>query len=107
MDNDFKQMNPVGFQHSPYVPQPAPSPVLIVAPPAPVAPQQTVVVVGSNALPPGVCTVCRVGKIKDTASCCTWLCCCILLPFGLIPGIIAFCCCYRHPKCSHCGYIID
>lgn len=49
----------------------------------------------------------QVGKIRDTASCCTWFWCCMLLPFGLIPGIIAFCCCCRHPKCSHCGYTVD
>ncbi|XP_063608730.1 membrane protein BRI3-like isoform X2 [Penaeus indicus] len=104
MDYGFSQMNPAALQHNPHVPQPAPSP-MVMAPPA--APQQTVVMVGSQALPPGVCTVCRVGKIKDTASCCTWFWCCILLPLGLIPGIIAFCCCCRHPKCTHCGYTVD
>ncbi|XP_027212644.2 uncharacterized protein [Penaeus vannamei] len=95
-----------GFNHSPYAPQPAPSPLMVVPPP-PAAPQPAVVMVGSASLPPGVCTVCRAGRIRDSASCCTWLWCCLLLPFGLIPGIIAFCCCCRHPKCSHCGYTID
>lgn len=61
---------------------------------------------GSGYLPAGVCTVCRKGKISDSASCMTWVCCLLLLPFGIIPGLLVFCCCCRHPKCSHCGYTI-
>ncbi|XP_042858122.1 uncharacterized protein LOC122244317 isoform X2 [Penaeus japonicus] len=95
---------PMTYDMNPGVPQPSPQPIMMVPPPA--ASQPTVVMVGHNALPPGVCTVCRVGKIKDTASCCTWFWCCMLLPIGIIPGIIAFCCCCRHPKCTHCGYTI-
>lgn len=66
--------------------------------------QPTQVVVATETLPPGTCTVCRRGKIKNKASCCTWITCLVLLPFGIIPGIIAFCCCCREPKCTHCGY---
>ncbi|XP_037795541.1 uncharacterized protein LOC119590855 [Penaeus monodon] len=66
--------------------------------------QPTQVVVATETLPPGTCTVCRRGKIKNKASCCTWITCLLLLPFGIIPGIIAFCCCCREPKCTHCGY---
>nr|ACY66590.1 hypothetical protein [Scylla paramamosain] len=62
------------------------------------------VLVTTETLPPGTCTVCRKGKIKDSASCCTWITCLLLLPLGIIPGIIAFCCCCRHPKCTNCGY---
>ncbi|KAG7167426.1 hypothetical protein Hamer_G012885 [Homarus americanus] len=62
------------------------------------------IVVATDTLPPGVCTVCRKGKIKNSASCCTWITCCLLLPFGIVPGIIAYCCCCREPKCTNCGY---
>ncbi|KAA0185612.1 hypothetical protein HAZT_HAZT009496 [Hyalella azteca] len=57
-------------------------------------------------LAPGVCTVCRRGKIENSASCCTWVMCLLLLPLGIIPGIIAFCCCCRKPKCTSCGYTV-
>ncbi|KAK3866698.1 hypothetical protein Pcinc_027787 [Petrolisthes cinctipes] len=62
------------------------------------------VVVHQETLSPGACTVCRKGKMKNSASCCTWITCCLLLPLGILPGIIAFCCCCREPKCTNCGY---
>ncbi|KAK7069337.1 hypothetical protein SK128_009510 [Halocaridina rubra] len=87
--------------------QPAPTTQVIqVMPSAPAPTVNSVNVITSGMLPPGACTVCRKGQIKDTASCCTWFWCLLLLPFGIIPGIIAFCCCCRHPKCSHCGFSI-
>ncbi|KAL7647128.1 UNVERIFIED_CONTAM: hypothetical protein RMT77_002386 [Armadillidium vulgare] len=51
------------------------------------------------------CTVCNRGDIKDSASFWTWVACLLLLPFGILPGILAFCCCFRHPKCNKCGYV--
>ncbi|KAK7077448.1 hypothetical protein SK128_006349 [Halocaridina rubra] len=59
----------------------------------------------ANPVPPGVCHVCRKGKIKDSATCCSWFVCCLLLPFGIIPGLIAFCYACRKPKCTRCGFI--
>ncbi|XP_064080330.1 uncharacterized protein LOC135197209 [Macrobrachium nipponense] len=97
----------VGFpspqgHYLPPIPQPAP--VQVIVPPA--APAVSNVVVEMSHLPPGTCTVCRKGQIKDSASCCTWFWCCLLLPLGILPGIIAFCCCCRRPKCNHCGFSI-
>lgn len=86
-----------------------PYPIAVAAPPPVsvipvVQPQPTVVVVGSQALAPGICTVCRRGKIKKSPSCCSWICCILLLPFFIFPGLIALCCCCQKPKCSHCRY---
>ncbi|XP_068237753.1 membrane protein BRI3-like [Palaemon carinicauda] len=88
-----------------YAPPPPPQAPVQVFVPTP-APTVSTVVVQTTHLPPGTCTVCRKGKIEDTASCCTWFWCCLLLPLGILPGIIAFCCCCRRPKCSHCGFSI-
>jgi len=59
-----------------------------------------------NHLKPGVCTVCRKGKIKSHRTWCTWIMCLVLLPLGILPGIIAFCCCCKEPKCTECGYTV-
>ncbi|CAL4210134.1 unnamed protein product, partial [Meganyctiphanes norvegica] len=74
--------------------------------PAPVYMNPVPVVYNAGIAPlaPGVCTVCRKGKIVSSRTWCTWITCCLLLPFGCIPGIIAFCCCCKKPTCTHCGY---
>lgn len=56
-------------------------------------------------VPPGVCHLCKKGKIKDSATCCSWVSCFLLLPFGIIPGLIAFCYACRKPKCNRCGFV--
>nr|XP_045608225.1 uncharacterized protein LOC123764419 isoform X1 [Procambarus clarkii] len=63
-------------------------------------------VVATAGVPPGICTVCRIGKIKNTASFWSWVCCICCLPFGIIPGIIAFYYVNRKPKCNNCGFTI-
>ncbi|XP_042224598.1 extensin-like [Homarus americanus] len=88
-------------------PQQAPATTVVIAqqPMVPVNTQPTpVILVGTQALPPGTCSVCRKGRIKKSPSCCTWVCCILLLPCFIIPGIIAFFCCAQKPKCTHCGY---
>nr|XP_053631375.1 uncharacterized protein LOC128687841 [Cherax quadricarinatus] len=101
--------------HDCYVPpQPQPHPEVYPSQPSapPVIniyqqPQPTVgVVVTSSAVPPGICTVCRIGKIKNSASFWSWCCCILCLPLGIIPGIIAFFYVKRQPKCNHCSYTI-
>lgn len=97
---------PPPVPHQQPYPQMAPMPQ---APPTQVVVTQSPpvnVMVGGAMLPPGVCSVCRVGKIKDTASCCTWLWCLLLLPVGILPGLLVFCCCCRRPKCNHCGFTV-
>lgn len=79
-----------------------PPPQQVVVPPAQAA--QVIVVGGTVNLPPGTCTVCRKGKMKNSASFWTWLCCCLLLPVGILPGLCVFCCCCREPKCTNCGF---
>ncbi|XP_045608047.1 uncharacterized protein [Procambarus clarkii] len=74
------------------------------APPATAACIQPTQVVVVGGLTPGTCSVCRRGKIKKSPSCCTWICCILLLPCFIIPGIIAYFCCCQKPKCTHCGY---
>ncbi|ROT76326.1 putative histone-lysine N-methyltransferase PRDM7, partial [Penaeus vannamei] len=67
---------------------------------------QTVIVVDNATLRPGTCVVCRKGQMKESASQWTWVACLLLLPLGVVPGIIAFCCCFRRPKCTSCGYAV-
>ncbi|XP_042866466.1 uncharacterized protein LOC122249558 [Penaeus japonicus] len=76
---------------------------------APIGPpktDQTVIIVDNAKLRPGTCVVCRKGKIKERASLWTWVACLLLLPLGVLPGILAFCCCFRRPKCTDCGFTV-
>lgn len=93
----YLQQAPVPVMTTPPVQPPV---QMVVAP----APQPSQVIVVGAGLAPGTCTVCRNGKMKNSASFWTWLCCCILLPFGILPAVIVFCCCCRGPKCTKCGY---
>ncbi|KAK8752023.1 hypothetical protein OTU49_011725 [Cherax quadricarinatus] len=98
-----QQQQPVAVTHTP---QQSGSVVVVPQGATTITPLYTqpaqVVVVGT--LTPGTCSVCRRGKIKKSPSCCTWICCILLLPCFIIPGIIAYFCCCQKPKCTHCGY---
>ncbi|XP_076061069.1 uncharacterized protein LOC143036937 isoform X4 [Oratosquilla oratoria] len=44
------------------------------------------------------------GKIKISPTKCSFITCILLIPFGILPGIIALCCCCQEPKCNNCSY---
>ncbi|KAK7075125.1 hypothetical protein SK128_014089 [Halocaridina rubra] len=116
---------PQGYQPNPVVAPPPQHQVAAYVPPhqlghtpvvmqqqaatAPVVYQQPVAptVIVTQTLAPGVCSVCRKGKIEDSTTCCTYFCCLLGCIFGCIPGIIAYFCCCRKPKCTHCGYTVN
>ncbi|XP_047499695.1 uncharacterized protein LOC125046100 [Penaeus chinensis] len=72
----------------------------------PPQPGQTMIIVDNATLRPGTCVVCRKGQMKESASQWTWVACLLLLPIGILPGIVAYCCCFRRPKCTSCGYAV-
>ncbi|KAG0710694.1 hypothetical protein GWK47_022268 [Chionoecetes opilio] len=99
----YPTQGPIPVMPHPVMPHPpvqVPVQQSIAPPPQPAQ----IIVVGAAALPPGTCTVCRKGKLKKSASFWTWLCCCLLLPVGILPGLCVFCCCCHEPKCTNCGY---
>ncbi|KAF2368473.1 hypothetical protein FHG87_000757 [Trinorchestia longiramus] len=44
------------------------------------------------------------GRIENSATTWTWCMCCFCCFLGIFPGIFAFYCCFRKPKCTICGY---
>ncbi|XP_076044494.1 uncharacterized protein LOC143027203 isoform X2 [Oratosquilla oratoria] len=44
------------------------------------------------------------GKIKNSPTKCSFITCILLIPFGILPGIIALCFCCQEPKCNNCSY---